>query len=184
MQTSSARFRTIFIGILVAVSLFAGVMAGTAGAALFPSMFRVAGPLICAGEIDIVSQSYSYKPGQRGVSRTVYCVTNGGAERKDVTFRAVFASVLAYSVLALPIVALLMAPLARRLSTAFSALTEATRLHRGLPRASIVMQAPAEASRSADDTARRLAELKRLRDAGLITEADYEAKKAEILAAL
>ena len=72
MQTSSARFRTIFIGILVAVSLFAGVMARTAGAALFPSMFRVAGPLICAGEIDIVSQSYSYKPGQRGVSRTVY----------------------------------------------------------------------------------------------------------------
>jgi hypothetical protein len=37
---------------------------------------------------------------------------------------------------------------------------------------------------SDDDSAERLAQLKRLYEQGLITAADYEAKKAEILAGL
>jgi hypothetical protein len=54
------------------------------------------------------------------------------------------------------------------------------------PLAEFLTRADLQPRDSADeaDTARRLAELKRLHDSGLIAEDDYEAKKAEILSRL
>lgn len=53
-------------------SAFAGLMIGTAGVAVFPRIGTIAKPLLCA-DLGVLSERYSYKPGQMGVTRTFYC---------------------------------------------------------------------------------------------------------------
>lgn len=89
--------RTAAIGGVAGVSLFIGTMIATAGGAIYPPILDVAVPYACEapGPADIVSTPYSYRPGQRGVTRQVVCpMTDGTGE--DRTLRAVLAACLIY----------------------------------------------------------------------------------------
>jgi hypothetical protein len=82
--------------ILLIVCLFLGLMTATAGTALFPSLGQIVSPLICEKGLKIQSDAYSYKPGQRGVTRTFYCEDRPG-ERRIVNGRVLLLSFLAYT---------------------------------------------------------------------------------------
>ncbi|HWK61847.1 MAG TPA: SHOCT domain-containing protein [Eoetvoesiella sp.] len=69
-------------------------MIASAGGALHPPLLTVAAPVLCDGDMDITSRSYSYKPGQHGTSHTIRCERQGRAE--EVTLRAIGVSTLIY----------------------------------------------------------------------------------------
>lgn len=192
--------------IVLPAALFVGLMISTAGMAIYPPITFVANPAICAGTIDYVSTSYSYRPGQQGVERAIYCVAGSDkGAREDVTLKAIGVSFLVYSALVFLILGFIVRPLLRRRYERTMAAVRARQGMTGtiagvatsgaqdiLARVSDAMQqrgadvvvhnvAPGTAP---DDLADRLAQLKQLRDQGLITAEDYEAKKAELLARL
>ena len=197
--------------VVLPVSLFIGLMLATAGVAVYPPIAFIASPLVCSGEVEVVSQNYSYRPGQSGVTRTFYCASGnvgGKPVRDDITFKAIGASFLVYSAIAFVLLRLLLVPLRRRVAAAARRIAAPSPTIAGAapgPRAdlqSILSQVADAVKRgearvrvhgadfgvppgtAGEDPAERLAQLKRLHDQDLITAADYEAKKAEILSGL
>ena len=71
-------------------SAFAGLMVATAGVAVFPDIGVISKPFLCDG-LAVVSQHYSYKPGQSGVTRTFYCGSD------VVTWKVMFFTFLIYT---------------------------------------------------------------------------------------
>ena len=71
-----SRFGVTLLGVLP-VSLFVGLMFATAGVAVHPPLAFVATPFVCDGIAEVESQHYSYRPGQSGVTRTLWCVREG-----------------------------------------------------------------------------------------------------------
>jgi Short C-terminal domain len=186
--------------IILPASLFIGLMIAGPGTAVYPPVSTVAAPLICTGIVRVQSNYYSVRPGEHGVSRTIYCTsgTDKAAAGEDITWKAIGIAFLIYSAIAFLILRFLVAPWLRRRA-------ERTLLAAGIrlpsnPNAaaspaglrSILDQVADAAQRrqasvaaaSGEEPAERLAQLKQLRDQGLITAADYEAKKAEILSGL
>ncbi|HST36615.1 MAG TPA: SHOCT domain-containing protein [Allosphingosinicella sp.] len=184
--------------IVLPVALFAGLMVSTAGMAIYPPITFVANPAICSGTIDYVSTSYSYRPGQQGVERTIYCVAGGAkGAREDVTMKAIGVSFLVYSALFFLLIGFVLRPLLRRrYERTMAAVRIAApagvqdilaRVSETMQRSeadAVVRDAAVGAPRGGGDLAERLAQLKQLREQGLITAEDYEAKKAELLSRL
>lgn len=201
MRTGTADPRFSATGcIILPASLFVGLMIASAGTAVYPRVAAVGAALLCSGEVVYESHGQSYRPGEYTVTRTIYCQSGSGkgAAREEITFRAIGIAFLIYSAIAFLILRFLVAPWLRR--RAERALLAAGIRSPADPNAaaspadlrSILSQvADAAQRRQADvtaesgaDPAGRLARLKQLRDQGLITAADYEAKKAEILSGL
>lgn len=201
------RFNATWMIVLPA-SLFIGVMIASAGTALYPPVTGIATPLLCPGTVDIQSRGASYRPGEYTVTREIYCVSEDGKTREEITLKAVFASFIAYSLIAFALLRFLALPLLRR---RFRDALEGTRLRTsfddpapGAPvdlhailarvsdavekgQANVVVRNMSFGAPGADelgDAASRLARLKALHDQGLITATDYETKKAEILSGL
>ena len=200
--------------IVLPVSLFIGLMIATAGMAIYPPVTAIATPLICSGEVAYESQRYSYRPGQQGITRTIYCRTGGAKdEGEDITMKAVGVSFLLYSAIAFLLLFFIAMPLLRR---RFSRSIESTRAFASSAASSAtgaagspvdlhsILARVAEAVERGDgkvvvrnmsfgapdgpaddaDASERLALLRQLRDQGLISAEDYEAKKAEILSGI
>lgn len=200
--------------IVLPVSLFTGLMIATAGMAVYPPVTAIATPLICSGEVVHESQNYSYRPGQQGITRTIHCRTGGAKdEGEDITMKAVGVSFLLYSAIAFLLLRFIAMPLVRRRfarvidsTRAFTA--SAATGAAGTAAAPIdlhsILARVAEAVEHGDgkvvvrnmsfgtpdgpgddaDAGERLALLRELRDQGLISAEDYEAKKAEILSGI
>lgn len=192
--------------IILPASLFVGLMIASAGTAIYPRVAAIGAALLCSGEVVYESHGQSYRPGEYTVTRQIYCQsgTGKGAAREEITFRAIGIAFLIYSALAFLILRFLVAPWLRRraertlsavglrsptvpgatpavdLGAILGQVSEAVR--RG--RANVVVHDTQVVDLSGEGPAERLAQLKALRDQGLITAADYEAKKAEILAGL
>lgn len=198
------RFGATWLAVLPA-SLFIGLMIASAGTALYPPVTRIAAPLVCpGGRLDYRSHGASYRPGEYIVTRTILCVsgTDGpkGAGRKDVTLKAAGAAFLIYSAIAFLLLRfLVLPPLRRRLRALLDASPPASgrfavgeileRVREAVERGGGSMTTPSgttgpPGTSAGGDPAERLARLKALRDQGLITASDYEAKKAEILSRL
>ena len=210
-----SRFGVSLFGVLP-ISLFIGVMIASAGVAVHPPIAFIATPLVCSGEVEVESQNYSYRPGQSGVTRTIYCLSGsagGKPAREDITTKAIGASFLAYSAIAFLLLRFLVVPpLRRRLAGMFrwqgargapdAGVTGGGAAGAGVDLKSILAQVAEAVERGGakvtvrnhrfgmpdgpadDDPAERLAQLKRLHEQGLISAADYEAKKAEILSGI
>jgi hypothetical protein len=73
-------------------------MIGTAGMAAIPALGKIVSPLVCETGLKVQSNYYSYKPGQKGVTRTFYCEDRPG-ERREVSGRVMVLSVPVYSLL-------------------------------------------------------------------------------------
>ena len=99
---------TPLLGIMICVSLFLGLMATSLGAA-FPPLMAIGGPLVCgSGEFGLDSQSYSLPNGERGITRSPYCIDDQTGEKRSVTLPLVVVDTLVYGAL---IFVLLMIPL-------------------------------------------------------------------------
>lgn len=192
--------RFMIWSIIVPVSIAFGAVLGFAAPAVYPPSSSIAWPLACpGGEVTVESRNYSYKPGQSGVARTIWCRTNDHDPPSDITMKTLGLLFLIYTLLAALALRYLILPWIRRLTGALSAATDTERDTGGPTMHSfvddIVRQAEAagarivvtrggEAERGGSATAEaadRLAVLKGMLDAGLISAEDYEAKKAEIL---
>jgi len=93
---------------LILVSLFAGLMVAAAGIAVFPSMARVAEPVLCPGQLEIRSHRYFVPPNTKGIGRNFYCA---GTKVDTAVF---FLSWLAYSLLSLAVFAVIRGILRKR----------------------------------------------------------------------
>ena len=178
---------------LLPVSGFGGLMVATAGGALHPPLIMAAAPYVCDGTVELQSQSYSYKPGQRGVSRTFYCNHPDGSQ-SDITLASIGAATIYYSLIFLPfllVASLLLGLLARNRLPKLSASIRAQNIDALRAQLGERLHVDADFVRRArdvppdeGDVAARLARLQSLRDEGLISEAEYQAKRAEILTKL
>jgi hypothetical protein len=179
----------------VLVSIWAGFMVATAGAALYPPVTAIVTPLVCPGQAETESQTYATRPGETIVTREYLCTAPGG-KPESIMFKTLAATGAAYALIAfvlLTLVGLWRGRGGRAAAAASPATTPhvfgsasrpdhypADPLADFLTRPDLQPRAPDDES----DTARRLAEIKRLHASGLIADVDYEAKKAEILSRL
>ncbi len=169
----------------VIISLFLGfIFGGVIIGNIFPSSLKITDTILCDGEMSVINRSYSYKPGQSGVEHIVKCTDPASGEVRTITAQAV----IVYSLM---------------FSAAFFVLLWINRLIRKLRGKPVIGDKvspaqPAQVGRSSaappaapagfnpakDSALEALTELKKLREADLISEQEYQAKKAEILAKL
>lgn len=154
------------IVILAGISLFIGfIIISVAVGAIFPSMHKLTAPLICEGEVKVESIRYSYKPGQVGWDNHIYCIDEQGSQ-KEITFPAIGVTGLFYSAI-LFVILLILGRKGVALPATFGTL--ATDVKRG------------KGGKKEGSAMERLAELKKMRDANLITQVEFETKKAKIM---
>jgi hypothetical protein len=183
--------------IVLPLALFIALMLASAGVAIWPKMAAPGAAILCGGDVIYESHGAYYRPGEYTVTRTLYCQTGEGkqAQRDEITFQAAGISFLLYSAITFLLLQFVARPLLRRrvkrtLEAAHTAAPGAAaslggllgRVAQAAARGAAAREAPAVDE--SGDAAERLARLRALRDQGLITALDYEAKKAEILARL
>lgn len=200
--------------IILPASLFIALMLASAGVAIWPRMAAPGAAILCGGEVIYESHGASYRPGEYTVTRTLYCQTGEGksAARDEITFQAAGISFLIYAVIAFLLLRFLVAPWLRRraartleaagivspgiagapaspadLRAILARVSEAV----GRGAASVTVRnvtvdatGAADPDAGDDDLEQRLARLRALRDQGLITDHDYDAKKTELLSRL
>ena len=89
------------LAITICVSLFLGLMCASLGAA-FPPLMATGGPLVCGGgEFGIDSQTYSLPNGERGTTRSPYCIDEQTGQKKGVTFPLMIVDTLIYGAITL-----------------------------------------------------------------------------------
>jgi hypothetical protein len=156
------------IAMLAGGSLFIGfVLISVAVGAIFPSIHKLTAPLICRDEVQIKVNTYSYKPGQSGTDIHIYCVDGQGTQ-KEITFPAIGVTGLAASAVIF-VIALIRMRNSIRLPESFGSLTTDLKKKK---------KSSGKKDGSALD---RLSELKKMYDENLISKAEYEKKKAEIM---
>jgi hypothetical protein len=90
---------TPVVAITICVSLFLGLMCVSLSAA-FPALMTIGGPVVCGDqEFGIDSQNYSMPNGQRGTTRSPYCIDGQSGEKKVVTFPLIVVDTLIYGAL-------------------------------------------------------------------------------------
>jgi hypothetical protein len=142
-------------------------------------MIRVGAPFVCADELALESREYTPEDGGVGIERIFYCQNAETGTREDITIKAIVASGLIYSAAIFSV--LLVLTIISRLRSAMQPASVAT----GVATAPAAMSpAPAPISQDSADTAARLRQLAELRASGVLTEQEYETKRAEILAKL
>lgn len=172
--------------LLLVWCLFMGVTAISIGVgALFPALNQIAGPFICSnGQMRVDSQTYNGLPGQTVTTLDWQCVDKQTGEAQPVNEMSMFLiNGLIYGFILFVVVVIGVRVAAKRRPMLIkprssdhveATLGDFTTQARQQPRV-VPFDNP-----EADE----LRKLKNLREAGLITEQDYEQKKAEILSRL
>ena len=165
------KINKVMLGILTGTSLFIGfVIISVAVGAIFPSMHKLTAPLICSGEVKVESIQYYPPSGGVGWKNYIYCIEQGN--EKEITFPAIGVTGLVYS--AITFVVLLF--LGRKAVVSPENFGElATDIK---PKKTGMFGS----EKKKDDSAlERLSQLKKMRDENLISQVEYERKKAEIM---
>lgn len=180
---------------LAGISLFIGLMIASIGGALNPQLTRIAAPMACSGgQLDITSSAYSYKPGQQGVAHQLTCTDPVTGERSDATYSVLGWSTLIFSAIVFVpvlVIGLLLTRFVRRTFTSIKSAWPSGGstgpvwdLRQTFDHAIKRQQAGGHRYAGARDVEESLRELKRLRDNGLIDDADFAARKTAILSRL
>jgi hypothetical protein len=154
-------------------SQFAGIIIFSVGlGAAVPVVHRIAAPFVCSdGKMVTESEQYSYQPGESTTTLTWLCVNDKTGEKQDISFKAalVAGALYGFFFFALYIVVTLLknqggvnsreavASVSHRVETSPEELPGLSQIHQ------------------------KLETLQELRKSGLVTELEYEKKKAEIL---
>lgn len=87
----------IWLCVVLASSLFAGLLIATAGGAVYTPLYKVAAPFACDGEFTVESRRHSSRPGQYKVSHNIFCKDGATGARAEITLYAIFVAFLVYS---------------------------------------------------------------------------------------
>jgi hypothetical protein len=156
------------IAMLAGGSLFIGfVIISVAVGAIFPSIHKLSAPLICRDEVQIQVNSYSYKPGQSGTDIHIYCVDDQGTQ-KEITFPLIGVTGLVASAIIF-VIALIVMRNSLAMPENFGSLAKDLKKKKN------------SSGKKDGSSLDRLSELKKMYDENLISKAEYEKKKAEIM---
>lgn len=152
--------------------MFCGIIIIAIGlGAAFPVIDNVAAPFVCGGKaLQPDQQSYSYRPGEVTTTVEWYCTDDKTGQQQSVDLQIILTAGSIYGLLLFAIF----------LAWWFIANRPGSATAGDVAAASPVAHPPHRAS-SSESAMQRLAELKRMYDANLITQPEYEKKKAEIL---
>ncbi len=162
---------------LIIASLFLGfIVVGVAIGGIFPSTFRVFSPLVCNGKMVIEVKKYSYRPGEVTTQNNFYCVNETTGEKRDISaLTVVGGSLISSGIIFLGLFSWAMIRRLKRKQPEKPILP--TAVHPSPPDS----MPSAKTDPSIENLDDKLKKLKELRLADLISEQEYEAKKAEIL---
>jgi hypothetical protein len=152
----------------VGIALFLALMVGGVGPAIVPQAAFLAAPVVCAnGQMTTESQTYYPEPGRTVVSRTWFCIDDTGTLAQLPTLLPI-AVCVGYAFV-----------------PAFFLILIFGRTSSETTMAGSPVDAPnVSGTGTAGTLDARLAELGRARDAGLITEEEFDSKRKEILDSL
>ena len=149
-----------WIGIMFGVSLFLGYVIFTAAVgAFFPAINTISKPIVCRGDFQIETTRYSYKPGQVGWQHNIYC------DGKDITLASILLTGMLFSLLCFAVI-LIRSPKFFFHPENFGELANDLKATKKAGGKSLL---------------ERMAELKEMRDKNLISDAEYQRKKDEIM---
>ena len=154
------------------ISFFCGYLIVAVGlGSVCTSLYKVAAPIICRHNqyLEVVQHRYSWRPGATMWTATVYCVDPATGRKED---RTSLVKLVSGAIYGLGIFVLLLPGIYR------AAKRSAMKL---APAASGVGPAATAESAPVRSIAERMAKLKELHEANLITTNEYAQKKAEIL---
>jgi len=156
--------------VAIVVSLFTGFIIVSVGiGALIPSMHKLTAPLICRGEVDVDTTRYSIRPGETYWEHTIYCIKTGGGV-DEITFPAIGVTGLVSSVIIFAFLAY------RWRDTLIVDKNDV-----GMSAAALKFTKKSDKQKKQGSPLERLSELKKMRDGNLISEAEYDRKKSEIM---
>ncbi len=184
-------------------SLFMGVTAISIGfGALFPSMNLISKPFVCPnGKMEHVDQVYNPYPGTTITTITWYCVDARGGKTELGVFPMNLYSGIIYGLLLFFAILIGMVILTKRSASgpqenentgdagieSLNGLEQAERFRKQAEKFREQAQQFQKSAGSprqqkpSGDAVEKMKELKKLRDADLISEAEYQSKRAEIL---
>jgi hypothetical protein len=159
-------------------ALFTGVIIFSIGiGAAVPAIHRIAAPLVCPNGVMMQeSDYYAHNPTETVITRAWFCVDNTSGDAEEITFKAVLVAGVIYGILFYLIYFAIMLVLPRRYSAA-----DLERILAEQPRAAPLIIDYQPPINEEDPLQQRLARLKEMRNADLITAEEYAQKKAEIL---
>lgn len=191
----------------IGICLFTGLMLSVIVGVFYQEAWMPGAYFLCDGQVEIISQTFSYKPGQHGSNLALLC-TDASGKQTRITLASIFLSALLYSV-ALIILVELFGLMARTFwpatpedkaqtvqSTAtsytdFSGSSEffqnvlqraqAAKQKTSSTGVTIMVNGKAITSSNSGDLMERLQKLQQLLDAGLIDQSEYDAKRKELL---
>jgi hypothetical protein len=163
--------------------------------AIFPSMNRIAKPFVCpAGNMEVEEQVYDPYPGNRITTLTWYCVdaTSGTKTELGIFPMSIYAGLIYGFLLFIMIFVGMLISGNRSASNSAttgygaSGLTALQRQEQESIRDALYPShknfgEPRDNLQVAESSLARMKELKELRTAGMITEAEYQEKRTEIL---
>lgn len=172
--------------------IFMGVTAISIGlGAIFPSMNLIAKPFVCpSGEMQLETQGYTVSPVESVTTLTWYCVDNttGAKAELGIFPMSLYAGAI-YGFLLFLVVYVIMQIWAKRSSPDKSSLEDAmtgranraAELAEQIRRTNLEFENRGTGANASFDALNRMKQLKEMRDANLISESEYEQKRAEIL---
>lgn len=180
--------------------IFMGITAGSIGlGAVFPAANLIAKPFVCpGGQMQLVTQDYHPSPIETVTTLTWYCVDEGTGAQKELGIfpMALYAGTI-YGLLFFALVFVGMLVMAGRRASGSQGhgdrtggidmarlnamLEENKRLNSSVAADQEAVERLAHKTRAEADALARMKELKELRAADTISEAEYEKKRAEIL---
>ena len=155
------------------VALFLALMVGAVVPAVVPDVAKLAAPLLCSGseQMVVTSETFYPEPGRTVTSNSWFCVSEDGTQRAlEILPLAVCVGYAFLPLFILMFIFIKPVPVTTTTEPALGA--------------SGASGQPATASESSGSLTARLEELTRARDAGLITNEEYEKKKSAMVNAL
>ncbi|MCC7117186.1 MAG: SHOCT domain-containing protein [Anaerolineales bacterium] len=187
--------KTIGVFLLFIWCIFMGVTAISIGfGALFPSMNRIAKPFVCPrGEMQLETQEYNPSPIETITTLTWYCVNSASGEKAELGIfpMSLYAGAI-YGFLLFLIVYVGLRIWGSRAASSESPIQNAmlgtakraSELSEQIHRANLEFENRRTSASASLDTLNRMKELKEMRDSNLISEVEYQEKRAEILKGL
>ncbi|KXK15971.1 MAG: hypothetical protein UZ14_CFX002000144 [Chloroflexi bacterium OLB14] len=158
---------------------FMGITAIAIGfGAVFPSMNRIAKPLVCPrGEMELETEVYTPSPVETVTTLTWYCVDTTTGEKTEIGLFPM--SLYTGTFYGFIFFAIVYVGIKKLTKPSDEAIAEISSTHVNKPSSPKFGE-----TSNKRDTLQRMKELEQLRDANLITETEYEQKRAEILKGL